>query len=147
MENLYFELETETNVKVKSLEVKNFDHSMKLVEEILDNNPAFEIRNDNDLKKAKSLRASLNKIIKQIDRRRIDTIDIITSDFSNQCNSLKAPLQQRANQYSEQIKSYEKSPVINEAKVYKATITFTNPDMVLKLQNFCLENNLTLTIE
>ena len=147
-----FEIETISDKETKVLCVKDFDVTLAKAKEILDSHPVFEILTDEDKKAAKALRASFNKVVKAIDRRRIDDVEDFTAQFTEQCNTIKAMFDEHQKELGAQISAYEeahKDVVVAGATVTKftATLKFTDPKVKDKLTKFAIANGCELTIK
>ena len=147
-----FELDTISDRATGVLAIKDREQTFALAQQIVSEYPAFLITNDADKKVAKELRAKYNKVIKAIDRRRIDTVNDYTTDFANSCNELKAIFETVERQFKENIESYEEAQKVvvgdvSVTKKYVATIKFTDERIVKKLTDFCTKNNCELTIK
>jgi len=151
-EELKFELDTVSDRNTGVLAVADYDNTLALAKRILEEHPVFEITNDDDKKVAKNLRASFNKIVKSIDRRRIDTVADFTTDFTEQCNNIKVLFDDAQKALGERINAYEeaqKTVAVEGAKVtkYTATLKFTDPKVVDKLTAFAQKYGCELTIK
>lgn len=148
-----FELDTIVDVEHGVLEIKGgFENTIALATEIINQNPVFEIQNDSDKKRAKEIRASLNKVVKAIDRRRIDTITDFTTQFTTNCNAVKKLFEDRAAEFAQVINAYEESQKVvvggtDTIKKYTATIKFTDEKLKKKLTDFCTKYGCELTIK
>jgi len=146
-----FELETISDKETHVLCVKDYDVQLAKVQEILEDHPVFKITNDEEKKQAKAIRASFNKAVKAIDRRRIDDIADFTSSFTEQCKTLAGLLDERQKAFGEEINAYEESQkaVANETVVKKitATLKYTDPKITDKLIKFAQTNNCELVIK
>ena len=69
----------------------------------------FVIKDDNDKKIAKDIRARLNKVAEQVSRIRIDSVEEYTKEFSDQCKEIAELFKSRANEFGEVVKPYEES--------------------------------------
>lgn len=151
-EEIKFELDTVADKTTGVLAVSSYENTLAVAKKILEEHPVFEIANDDDKKVAKNLRASFNKIVKAIDRRRIDTIADFTTEFTEQCNNIKNLFDDAQKALGEKISAYEeaqKAAVVEAAKVTKftATLKFTDPKVVDKLTKFAQTNNCELVIK
>lgn len=149
-----FELDTVVDKEKGVIAIQGgYEQTLALVNSILNAHPVFEILNDEDKKKAKELRADFNKCVKAVDRRRIDSIEDFTLEFTEQCNAIKGILDARRLEFDEKIKAYEDAQKIVVAdntvatKKYVATIKFTDEKLVKKLTDFCSKNNCELSIK
>lgn len=148
-----FELDTIVDTENGVLDIKGgFEKTLALALEIVNQNQVFEIVNDSDKKRAKEIRANLNKVVKAIDRRRIDTIADYTIQFTENCNAIKKLFEDRAAEFKAVIDAYEESQklVVGEeagTKRYTATIKFTDEKLIKKLTDFCTKNGCELTIK
>jgi len=147
-----FELETISDKTTGVLAIKDFEATLETAKRIVAENPVPVIDNDEAKKEAKAFRATINKVVKAIDRRRIDTIADYTQDFADKCNQIKALLDDLQKGYGKAITDYEDSQkaVVADtapAKKYTATIKFTDEKLIKKLTDFCLKNNCELTIK
>lgn len=119
-----FELET-----IKSdngvLEVKNFDKVFAQFEEYVKLNPAFVVKDAYDLRIAKEKRADINTIIKALDRTRIDNVQDLIGDYTNQCKAITTLLDNLQKEYGAFIKAYTDSQKVGEIVGIKKTITIT----------------------
>lgn len=147
-----FELETISDRKTGVLAIKGFDETLQTARQIVAEHPVPEIGNDAQKKEAKAFRATLNKVIKAIDRRRIDTVADYTSDFEEACKQIKDVFSELEQGYKAEIERYEKSQEIASVETapttkYVATIKFTDPKLVKKLTDFCAKNGCDLSIK
>lgn len=147
-----FELDTISDRKTGVLAIKDFDATLQTARTIVAENPVPVIENDVQKKEAKAFRATLNKVIKAIDRRRIDTVADYTSDFEESCKQIKAVFVELEEGYKAEIERYEKSQELASveaevARKYVATVKFTDPKLVKKLTDFCAKNGCELTIK
>ena len=139
---------TQTN----ELQIKNYEEQLEIAKEILEQNQVFEIKTDDDCKKAKEIRSKFNGVIKQIDRRRIDLVEELTSTFTEQCNELKTLFDNRQKEFGKVINEYvdSKKTVVapkTDAKKFTATIKYYDEKISKKLEDFCIKNNCELTIK
>jgi len=149
-----FELDTVADKKTGTLAVKNRDETLATVQAIL-NSPAYQvpiITNDKENKEAKEKRATLNKAIKEIDRRRIDTIAEFTQDFADDCNLIKEAFSERERGFKAAIDGYVASQKVEAVEIasgkkYVATIKFTDEKIIEKLKTFCEKNKCDLVIK
>lgn len=146
-----FELETISDKETNVLCVKDYDIQVAKVQKILEQHPVFEITNDDEKKDAKAIRASFNKAIRAIDRRRIDDIAEFTSSFDIQCKAIANMLDERQKAFGEKINAYEaaQKAVVGETAVKKitATVKYTDAKITEKLRKFCITNNCELVIK
>lgn len=145
-----FELEVVANSETGELYVVNDIY--KLVDTILDQHKVFIITDDAGKKKLKSWKASFNKIVKAIDRRRIDTIADYTTSFTNECNALKHRFESRVGEFEEELKRYEdtqRETIVEQEKArkYVATVKFYDEKIIKKLTDFCTKNGCELVIK
>ena len=151
-EEIKFELDTVSDRSTGVLKVNDYESTLELAKHILDVHPVFEILTDADKKEAKALRATYNKIVKEIDRRRIDTIADFTTEFREQCNSIKELFDNAQKELGQRILAYEeehKAAVVEGDKVtkYTATLKFTDPKLVDKLTQFAQKYGCELVIK
>lgn len=151
-EEIKFELDTVSDRATGLLAVSDYETTLAVTQKILDEHPVFEIATDDDKKAAKALRSSFNKVVKAIDRRRIDTIADFTTEFTEQCNTIKNMFDERQKVLGEKISAYEeaqKTVAVEGAKVtkYTATLKFTDPKIVDKLTVFAQKNGCELVIK
>lgn len=147
-----FELETISDRSTGVLVVRDFDKALATAKEIVAQHPISTIETDAQKKDAKAFRATLNKVIKAIDRRRIDTIADFATGFEQSCNEIKAVFSELERQYKTEIEAYEerqKAATVEapEVKQYVATIKFTDEKLIKKLTDFCTKNGCALTIK
>jgi len=143
-----FEIDLVNNNDV--IELKNYEKTLEIANEILGEYQAFKIENDDELKIAKEKRAKLNKVVSMIDRRRIDTINDFTSLYVNQCKSLTELFDKRQKEIGIEINKYiesKKESVVSKPKVITATVKFYDEKVVDKLSNFCSKNNCELSVK
>lgn len=146
MEEIYFELDTLSDAKQGILQVSNYEHTKELVDNILEQYQVFEIIDEDDLQRAKQIRAILNKITKAIDRKRIDTIEDYTRDFKEQCNTLKELIDTRSKEFSANINNFNKDKKY-VAEEYVAVVTTSDAKAFKKLQEYCVKNNLNIKVK
>jgi hypothetical protein len=147
-----FELETISNRSTGVLAVKDFGKTLDTAKRIIEQYPVPTIENDAQKKDAKAVRATLNKIVKAIDRKRIDTVNDYTTEFEDSCNQIKTLFDERQAEFGKAISEYEDSQktVIGAAtdiKKFTATIKFTDGTLIEKLKNFCTKHGCELTIK
>lgn len=147
-----FELETIQRASEGTIiEIKNFEETLENAKQIIENNPVFVVTNDTEKKQAKEIRANFNKVIKAVKAKRISDISNLVSVYEDQCKQIESLFDEAQKRFGDEIKTYEEKQkdtiVSQDAKVYTATITFTDAKMVDKLTTFCEKNNLTITIK
>lgn len=149
---IQFEIATTTNEQEGLVLEGGYEKTVALVNALLAEHPVFDITNDEQKKKAKDLRATFKKCVDSVDRTRIDAIADYTATFTEQCNTIKALLEQRRVEFDTKIKAYEaeqKAVVGTQpaAKKFTATIKFTDEKIKKKLTDFCVKNGCELTIK
>lgn len=147
-----FELETISDRKTGVLAIRDYDATLQTARQIVAEHPVPTIENDAQKKEAKAFRAILNKVIKAIDRRRIDTVADYTSDFEDACKGIKNVFSELEQGYKAEIERYEKSLEVASVETapttkFVATIKFTDPKLVKKLTDFCTKNGCDLSIK
>lgn len=146
-----FELETISDKTTNVLCVKDFEKQLALAQKILEDHPVFEILTDDDKKEAKAIRASLNKVVKAVDRRRIDDIADYTNAFSEQCKQISALFDARQKEFGEKINAYEDAhkAVVGVAAPTKitATLKYTDPKITKLLTDFATKHGCELVIK
>ena len=147
-----FELETISDRKTGVLAIKGFDETLQTARQIVAEHPVQTIENDAQKKEAKAFRATLNKVIKAIDSRRIDTVADYTADFEKACKEIKNVFSELEQGYKAEIERYEKSLEVASVETapttkYVATIKFTDPKLIKKLTDFCAKNGCDLSIK
>ena len=154
MAETVFELETISNRETGTLVVKDFDTTYALAEKIIAEHPIVKIENDEVKKQFKATRATFNKIVKAIDRKRIDTLSEFGFEFEGQCNLIKHLFEEHQARMGEAIKEYEDSQklVVAEGetakpKVITATLKFYDEKIVKKLTDFAQKNGCELSIK
>ena len=154
MAETVFELETISNRETGTLVVKDFDATYALAEKIIAEHPIVKIENDEVKKQIKATRATFNKIVKAIDRKRIDTLAEFGFEFEAQCNLIKQVFDKHQAKMGEVIKEYEDSQklVVSEGetakpKVITATLKFYDEKIVKKLTDFAQKNGCELSIK
>lgn len=147
-----FELVTVNDKETKVLKVLDFEKTLAKAQEIV-SSANLVITNDDDKKLAKETRATFNKIVKAIDRKRIDDSTDFVSRFIEECNAIKQVFDDAQKKLGEEITAYEEAHKVvvvesNEAaKKYTATLKFTDPKVVDKLTKFATTNGCELTIK
>lgn len=146
-----FELDVVSDKKTGLIAIKDKENLWEVVKELVNRTPAFVIEDKEGLKRAKGWHADINAIIKGIDRKRIDTVEDFTSDFTNDCNELKNFLVQHLAQIKEEIKAYEdkQKAVVgtNTVSKFTAILKFTDAKLIDKLTKFAQTNGCELTIK
>lgn len=147
-----FELVT-INDKVNNvLKVKDFEKTLQTAKDIVAS-ANLVITNDADKKLAKETRATFNKVVKAIDRKRIDDTNDFISQFNDECNQIKSIFDEAQKKLGEDINAYEeahKVVVVESAttsKTYVATLKFSDPKIVDKLTKFAQTNGCELSIK
>lgn len=146
-----FELVT-INDKVNNvLKVKDFEKTLQTAKDIVAS-ANLVITNDADKKLAKETRATFNKVVKAIDRKRIDDTNDFISQFNDECNQIKSIFDEAQKKLGEDINAYEeahKVVVVESATVAKfvATLKFSDPKVVDKLKTFAEKNGCELSIK
>ena len=152
METKTFALETIADKENGVLVVKDYEENLKLVTEFLAVYSDIVITNDVEKKAFKEKRAELNKVVKAIDRKRIDTVADYVSDFEAQCKVFHDLFDNAQKAIGEKVKEYEdkqKVAIENAASItkYTATLKFTDESIIKKLQEFAVKNGCELTIK
>lgn len=152
MEETVFELETISNREDGVLMVKDFANTYATAQKIIEEHPIVTIETDEQKKIAKATRATLNKIVKAIDRKRIDTLNDFGYAFEEQCNCIKTLFDNHASALGEKIKEYEESQklAVSETakqKVITATLKFYDEKIIKKLTDFAQKNGCELSIK
>ena len=152
MEINKFELETISDRENGVLKVRDFEKNYELVANALAVYQNFDIRTDEEKKDYKAKRAELNKIVKAIDRKRIDTVADYCTEFEYQCNTIKDLFDCAQRVIGEKVKAYEDSQkvALENGKgtiKYTATLKFTDEKIIKKLQDFAVKNGCELTIK
>lgn len=149
-----FELEVVSDKKNGVLKIKDYEKSLNAAAEILANNPVFVIKDDNDKKIAKDIRARLNKVAEQVSRIRIDSVEEYTKEFSDQCKEIAELFKSRANEFGEVVKPYEESQkvvaggaVISKPKVITCIVKLYDEKILKKLTDFCIKNGCELVVK
>lgn len=135
MSELLFELDTIADAKEGVIKISDYEYSKSLVDQILNNFKPFEITDNDSLKVAKEQKATFNKIIKAIDRKRIDTIDDYVATFKEQCESLKKPFEDRVEELSQKINAFSAKTTFKPTK-YSVTVTLTDEKELNKLTEY-----------
>ena len=139
------ELEIDSNPANGIVAIKNFETALAITKMILDEYQPFEIKNEDEKKNAKMLRARFNSMVKQIDRNRIDTLNEFTGSFVDKCNQLSVPLKERANEFGERIKAYENK--MGKPEEIVCTLKFYEPKVLNKLKDFCAKYSISITVK
>lgn len=152
MEINKFELETIADRNNGILAVKDFESNLQLVTNALSVYQNIVINTEEEKKELKSKRAELNKIIKAIDRKRIDTLTQFCDDFEIQCNTIKEQFDIAQKTIGEKVKEFEDNQkvAVEEGKSitkYTATLKFYDERVIKKLQEFAIKNCCELTIK
>jgi len=151
MAEIMFELETVSDKENGVLIVKDFEENLNNVKEVLSAYDVIEINNDEEKADFKKTRATFNKIIKAIDRKRIDTIADYCNTFEEQCNAIKELFDMAQLKIAEKVKEYEEKQKLatanGNATKYVATLKFTDEKIIKKLQDFAVKNGCELTIK
>lgn len=147
-----FELETVSDRNTGVLVVTDFQKTLEQAKQIVAEHPITAIENDAQKKEAKAFRAVLNKVIKAIDRRRIDTVADFTQQFVSDVDEIKRVFVDLEQEYKAKIEEYENAQkiVVSETaapKKYVATVKFADEKIVKKLTEFCQKNGCELTIK
>lgn len=147
-----FELETVSDRNTGVLVVTDFQKTLEQAKQIVAEHPITAIENDAQKKEAKAFRAVLNKVIKAIDRRRIDTVADFTQQFVSDVDEIKQVFVDLEQEYKAKIEEYENAQkiVVSETtapKKYVATVKFADEKIVKKLTEFCQKNGCELTIK
>lgn len=142
-----------------SLDIVEVDNSLAVSPQtvgvalaLLEKTKVFEIQNDSDKRRATEIRAGLNKIIKEIDRTRIDKIADLTQIFTEQCNNLKELFNERQKEFGDAIKQYtdSKKAVLGADTPLKKcilTIKTSNSQAVEEITKLCIKYSCDLTIK
>lgn len=147
-----FEMETISDKKTGVLIVKDFDSTIETARQIVAQHPVPTIESDEQKKVAKAFRATLNKVIKAIDRRRIDTVAEYTEEFEKSCNEIKGIFTEAERSYKTAIEAYEEAQKIasvaeEPTKRYVCTIKFSDEKLIKKITEFCVKYGLEATIK
>ena len=148
-----FEMETISDKKTNVLAVKDFDLTLAKAKRIVAEHPVPTIENDDQKKAAKAFRATLNKVIKAVERRRIDSVADFTAEFEASCKEIVAVFYDAERGYKAAIEAYEDSLKVasveaeQPARKYVATIKFTDEKIIKKLTEFCAKYGLEATIK
>ena len=152
MADIKFELEVISDRENGILKVSDYEENIKNAREILALYPIIDIENDEQKKVYKTVRATFNKFVKAIDRKRIDTVSDYCITFEEQCNEIKNLFDDAQKAMGEKIKEYEDKQKVVVADTtattkYTATLKFTDEKIIKKLQDFAVKNGCELTIK
>ena len=152
MADIKFELEVISDRENGILKVSDYEENLKNAREILALYPIIDIENDEQKKVYKTVRATFNKFVKAIDRKRIDTVSDYCITFEEQCNEIKNLFDDAQKAMGEKIKEYEDKQKVVVADTtattkYTATLKFTDEKIIKKLQDFAIKNGCELTIK
>ena len=101
----------------KELKIKNFDAVKTSIQGALINEyQLFEIQNKEDCKRAKEIRAELNKIAKSISDNKIQWVKDLTELVQNQTKEICELIKAKSNEFDFKIKEYESSLKGEEVK-------------------------------
>lgn len=146
------ELDTFKNVQGK-LEVSRYEEVINQVGYFLDERPVFELTSEEDHKRAKEVRAEINKVLGLIKRRRIDAVADFVGLYEEQCKTIERCLDKRQKEFGAAISDYEEKVKSEDvvasatAKIYTATLTFTDEKLIKKISDFAEKNNCELNIK
>lgn len=152
MKSNIVELEEE-HTSAGNLVVKEYETVFNQVATFLDARPVFELTTDDDQKRAKEVRAEINKVLGLIKRRRIDVIADFTGVYEEQCKTIERLLDTRQKEFGKAISDYEEKVKSEDvvasaaAKVYTATLKFTDEKLINKISEFAEKNNCELNIK
>lgn len=152
MADIKFELEVISDREKGILKVSDYEENLKNAREILALYPIIDIENDEQKKVYKTVRATFNKFVKAIDRKRIDTVSDYCITFEEQCNEIKNLFDDAQKAIGEKVKEYEDKQKVVVADTtattkYTATLKFTDEKIIKKLQDFAIKNGCELTIK
>jgi vacuolar-type H+-ATPase subunit H len=132
------------------LTVQNYEETLSNLIEILKAiNVPEKITTELEKKELKNSRATLNRMIKQINERRIGIVEDFTSSFQRQCKNFVNLINEKQILIGEKVKEYEDSKkeiVVEKQKTITATLKFNNPNVLEKLIKFCEENLIELKV-
>ena len=121
--------------KNNQLEITNFEAVKNQIEQGLEKEyKVFVIQNQEDYKQAKSTRAELNKISKEINDNKIQWVNDLTLKVKEQTKAICELISAKSKEFDKNIKDYEE--VINESlgnkkkesTKYELTIKFTSKE-------------------
>lgn len=152
MADIKFELEVISDKENGILTVSDFEENLKNAQEILALYPIIDIENDEQKKTYKTVRATFNKFVKAIERKRIDTVTDFCIVFEEQCNQIKDLFDKAQKEIGDKVKEYEDKQKVVVADTtgttkYTATLKFTDEKIIKKLQDFAVKNGCELTIK
>lgn len=123
----------------KGLQIKNFEGVKGEVSSLLNAMyTPFEILNKEDLKKSKEIRASLNKMSKEINDNKIQWVKDMTERIQSQTKEICDLIKEKSGAYDLKIKEYEASLKGEEVKSkakYQLIIEFEDKEILEKFLN------------
>lgn len=149
MENYELEeLDIQTEMISNLLTIPNYNELLKKLTEYLDNNcfKNLVIVDELDLKDVKKKRTSLNKLLNNVKRTRIDTLKVITGAFEEQLKSIENAIEETSKILSKNIKDYEElrkpKEEDNTPKIYTLSIYSFDKNQLKELKKLAKEQGL-----
>ena len=142
------ELDIQTEMISNLLTIPNYNELLKKLTEYLDNNcfKNLVIVDELDLKDVKKKRTSLNKLLNNVKRTRIDTLKVITGAFEEQLKSIENAIEETSKILSKNIKDYEElrkpKEEDNTPKIYTLSIYSFDKNQLKELKKLAKEQGL-----
>lgn len=141
---------TEQNIKGR-LRVKNFESTLDSAKKIVSNICIPEEITDEETKRSLTrLRADLNRIIKEIDTRRISIVKELTEDFETDCKTIKTIFEETQEEIGKKLSEYkakvaqtkiDDTKTAEQFSTTEVTIVITSSEALSALTKFCNKNN------
>ena len=132
-----------------SYEIKDFDQTKELAQNIIDSFVVTVIQNDDDNKKAKEFRANCNKAKDKLKNLRLATIKDVMGTFESQIKELEKMFDDKQKEIGVEVNAYadskktEKTLVKTEKKSLKLTFEYSDK-LLQKILDFCTKNSITV---
>lgn len=142
------ELDIQTEMISNLLTIPNYNELLKKITEYLDNScfKNLVIVDELDLKDVKKKRTSLNKLLTNVKRTRIDTLKVITGAFEEQLKSIENAIEETSKILSKNIKDYEElrkpKEEDNTPKIYTLSIYSFDKNQLKELKKLAKEQGL-----
>lgn len=139
--------------KYQKLQIVHHIENKETLKEYLKDIPSKTIiQNAEDYKIMNEYRLQLKRLVKAIDRQRIDRVKDFTHDFVASCEELVGMIEEKLNPIIKSLEDYdlaqeEKVKAEEKEKVYKAIFKYKDNSLTMKIKEFAQKYNIEIEIK